>query len=229
MSAAVVIVAAGKGTRFGDAGKVLATLLERPVLEYSIDAFERSPSISEIVVVAGEHTEVAMQHLVSSGNWTKVTRVVRGGASRQESTARGVDAVSWDADVILVHDGARPLIQTAQIEACVASAREHGGAIVATPVTDTIKRVYNDQIEMTIDRSGLWAAQTPQGFHTSKLREMMRNAAQSPNLVTDEASLAELSGESVRIVPGDASNIKITHPTDLVVAEALLRARKEQT
>lgn len=229
MRAAVVIVAAGKGSRFGDSGKVLATLLNRPVLEYSIDAFEQSESISEVVLVAGEHTERAIEHLASAGNWNKVTRVVRGGASRQESTARGVDAVSRDADVILVHDGARPLIQPEQIEACVAAAREHGGAIVATPVTDTIKRVHNGQIETTIDRSDLWAAQTPQGFHASTLRRMMRDAALSPSLVTDEASLAELSGESVRIVPGDASNIKITHPSDIVVAEALLRARKEQS
>lgn len=229
MTAAVVIVAAGRGERFGSAGKVLTELLDKQVLEYSIDAFEESESISEIVLVAGEHTESAIKHLASSGNWTKVTNVVLGGASRQESTANGVNAVSRDADVILVHDGARPLIQPAQIEACVAAAREHGGAIVATPVTDTIKKVFNDQIETTIDRSDLWAAQTPQGFQATRLRRMMSDAAQSPNLVTDEASLAELSGDPVWIVPGDSSNIKITHPTDIVIAEALLRARKDQS
>lgn len=227
MTAAVVIVAAGKGERFGNSGKVLATLLGKPVLEYAIDAFQQSESISEIVLVAGEHTEPAMQHLASAGNWTKITHVVRGGASRQESTANGVNAVSMDADVILIHDGARPLIQSQQIEACVKSAREHGGAIVATPVTDTIKRVRDEQIESTIDRSDLWAAQTPQGFRAEVLRRMMRDAALSSKLVTDEASLAELSGQSVRIVPGDASNLKITHPIDIIVAEALLRARKE--
>lgn len=229
MTAAVVIVAAGKGERFGNAGKVMATLLNKPVLEYSIDAFEQSESISEIVLVAGEHTELAMQHLASSGNWTKITHVVRGGASRQESTANGVDAVSLNADVILVHDGARPLIQPVQIEACVTAAREHGGAIVAAPVTDTIKRVANEQIEVTIDRSDLWAAQTPQGFRADTLRRMMRDAARSSKLVTDEASLAELSGQSVWIVPGDASNLKITHPIDLVIAEAVLRSRKEHS
>lgn len=229
MTAAVVIVAAGKGERFGDSGKVLATLFNRPVLEYSIEAFEQSQSISEIVLVAGKHTESAMKHLVSSSNWKKVTKVVRGGASRQESTANGVDAVSMDADVILVHDGARPLIQPIHINACVDAAREHGGAIVATPVTDTIKKVVDGQIESTLDRSELWAAQTPQGFRANLLRQMMRNAALSSKLVTDEASLAELAGESVWIVPGDASNLKITHPTDIVVAEALLRARKDQS
>lgn len=229
MTAAAVIVAAGKGERFGNSGKVLAELLRRPVLEYSLEAFAHSTDISEIVIVAGEHTESAIGHLVSSGNWYTPIRVVRGGSSRQESTAKGVDAVSMDAEVILVHDGARPLIQPAQIEACIAAAREHGGAIVATPVTDTIKRVFDGKIDTTIDRANLWAAQTPQGFRAPILREMLRNAALSSKLVTDEASLAELSGYPVHIVPGDASNLKITHPTDLVIAAALLRARKEMS
>lgn len=227
MTASVVLLAAGKGERFGNAGKVLATLLDRPVLEYAIDAFEQSPSITEIVIVAGEHTESAIGHLASSGNWTKVTHVVRGGESRQESTSHGVDAVSHDADLILVHDGARPLIRPDQIEAIVAAAREHGGAIIATPVTDTIKRVFSGRIEETVNRADLWAAQTPQGFRAPLLREMMRNSRRAAMVATDEASLAELAGQPVQIVPGDTANIKITHPTDLIVAEALLRAREQ--
>ena len=227
MTAAAVIVAAGKGQRFGNTAKVIAPLMGRPVLEYSVRAFERSESISEIVIVAGEHTEVPIGHLVSGRKWNKPIRVVRGGESRQHSTANGVDAVSMGVEVILVHDGARPLIQPQHIEACVTAAREFGGAILATPMTDTVKRVYDHQIQETIDRSELWAAQTPQGFRSDLLREMMKNAARLTTLATDEASLAELSGHSVRIVPGDASNLKITHPTDIVVAEALLRARKE--
>lgn len=229
MTAVAVIVAAGKGQRFGNESKVLATLLDKPVLEYSIRAFEQSSGISEIVIVAGEHTEFAIGHVVSAGRWTKPIRVVRGGETRQDSTANGVSAVSPAADVILVHDGARPLVQTEQIEACITAARAHGGAIVATPVTDTIKRVRDAHIEETIDRADLWAAQTPQGFRADLLREMMDNASRLTTLATDEASLAELSGIPVQIVPGDASNIKITHPTDIVVAEALLRARKEST
>lgn len=228
MKAAAVIVAAGKGARFGNSGKVLATLLEKPVLEYCVDAFEQSPGIAEIVIVAGAHTESAIQHLVSASNWTKVTKVVLGGASRQESTSNGVDAVSLDADVILVHDGARPLIQPHQIEECIAAARQYGGAIVAAPVTDTIKQVRDQKIESTIDRSTLWAAQTPQGFLAPRLRRMMRDAATVTSLITDEASLAELSGEEVWIVQGDSTNMKITHPTDVIVAEALLRAREDE-
>lgn len=229
MTAAAVIVAAGRGERFGSSNKVLAPLLGRPVLEHALLAFDQAESISEIVIVAGQHTELAIGHIVSAGNWIKPIRVVLGGESRQASTANGVDAVSPTAEVILVHDGARPLIQPQQIEACIAATREYGGAIVAAPVTDTIKRVRDHQIEETIDRSQLWAAQTPQGFRADLLRQMMVNASRLTTLATDEASLAELSGIPVRIVPGDSTNIKITHPTDIVVAEALLRARKEQS
>lgn len=229
MTGAAVIVAAGTGQRFGDTAKVLATLRGRPVLEYSLVAFDECESVSEIVVVAGEHTEHAIGHLVSSGNWSTPIRVVLGGDSRQASTVNGVEAVSLGVDIILVHDGARPLIRADQIESCIAVAREHGGAILAAPVTDTIKRVIGQQIDATIDRSDLWAAQTPQAFRADLLREMMRNAAQSTVFSTDEASLAELAGHPVRIVPGDSSNLKITHPTDLVIAEALLRARKESS
>lgn len=229
MSAAVVIVAAGKGQRFGNSGKVLATLLDTPVLAYSIEAFQQVPEITEIVVVVGEHTEQAVMQLVSGSNWSKITEVVLGGSTRQESTDKGVNAVSSEAEVILVHDGARPLIQSQQIEACIAAAREHGGAIVAAPVTDTIKQVRDGKIESTIDRSTIWAAQTPQGFRADRLRRMMRVAATTSAVVTDEASLAEITGEEVWIVPGDSSNLKITHPADIIVAEALVRARKEKS
>lgn len=227
MIAAAVIVAAGKGERFGNAGKILARLNDRPVLEYSVDTFDQISRITEIVIVAGPHTEDAINRLVSASNWSTPIQVVRGGETRQVSTSNGVNAVSVDAEVILVHDAARPLVQPDQVEACIAAASEFGAAIVAAPVTDTIKQAYNLQIETTIDRSALWAAQTPQGFRADVLRDMMSRAAQQATLATDEASLAELSGHPVRIVPGNASNLKITHPTDIIIAEALLRARKE--
>lgn len=225
MTAVAVIVAAGKGERFGDSDKVLAPLLGRLLLAYSLDAFEESSSITDIIIVAGEHTESTIGHLVSSENWSKVTRVVRGGDTRQQSTMNGVAATSLTADVILVHDAARPLIQPHQIDACVARARQHGAAILAAPVTDTIKRASAGRIAETIDRSKLWAAQTPQAFRAGMMREMVASDATN---VTDEASLAEYLGYTVQIVESDATNIKITHPMDIIVAEAILRARKDQ-
>lgn len=226
MTAAAVIVAAGRSERFGSSSKVLAQLQSRPVLEFSIDAFDQAESIAEIVIVVGEHTEAAITQLISNGAWSTPISLVRGGASRQESTANGVDTVSASADVILVHDAARPMILPTQIEACIVAARQYGGAILAAPVTDTIKRVEAGHIESTIDRSTLWAAQTPQAFRAELLRAMISSDAAD---VTDEASLAEYLGYPVQIVPGDATNLKITHLPDLIVAEALLRARKDQS
>lgn len=227
MTAAAVIVAAGKGERFGNSGKVLVMLLDRPMLTYSLDAFEAATSVSEIVIVVGEHTREAITDLIDSGTWSKVREVVSGGDTRQQSTANGVAAVASDADVILVHDAARPLIQPEQIDACTLSAHEYGGAILAAPVTDTIKRVVDGRITETIDRSTLWAAQTPQAFRTDLLHAMVAYAEQATETVTDEASLAEALGYPVQIVPSDSSNLKITHPADVVVAETLLQARKE--
>lgn len=228
MTATAVIVAAGKGERFGDTGKVMAPLLDRPVLAWSLDAFERASDVAEIVIVVGVHTRDAVTDLINTGRWKKVHAIVLGGATRQESTANGVAAVDASADVILVHDGARPLIRPEQIDACVVSAREHGGAILAAPLTDTIKRVEDSSIAATIDRSTLWGAQTPQAFAADLMRSMVQYMLTSGAPVTDEASVAEALGLPVQIVAGDATNIKITHPTDIVVAEALLRARKDQ-
>ena len=227
MTAAAVIVAAGKGERFGDSGKVLAPLLDRPLLAWTLDAFERAPSITEIVLVVGVHTRAPIAEMMYSGSWRKISEVVVGGNSRQESTANGVEAVLEKVNMILVHDAARPLVTTQQIEECIQASRVHGSAILAAPVTDTIKRVADETIVETIDRSTLYGAQTPQVFQADLMRQMLRHSQETSAEITDEASLAEALGIPVHIVPGDSINLKITHPADLLIAEALLRARKE--
>ena len=227
MTATAVIVAAGKGERFGDSGKVLANLLDRPVLAWTLDAFEKAASISEIVVVVGEHTRAPIVEMMYTGSWRKISEVVVGGETRQESTAHGVQAVESHAEIIVVHDAARPLILSEQIEQCIQAAREHGGAILAAPLTDTVKRVQDGIIAETIDRSTLWGAQTPQVFQADLMRQMIEFSQTTIGPVTDEASLSEGLGKPVHIVAGDSINLKITHPSDLLIAEALLRARKE--
>lgn len=227
MTASAVIVAAGKGERFGDSGKVLANLLDRPVLAWTLDAFEKSPSISEIVVVVGEHTRAPIVEMMYTGSWRKISEVVVGGDTRQVSTANGVQAVDPQAEIILVHDAARPLVLSEQIEQCIRVAKDHGGAILAAPLTDTVKRVHDGIIAETIDRSTLWGAQTPQVFRAELMRQMIEFSRTTTEPVTDEASLAEGLGNPVHIVGGDSINMKITHPSDLLIAEALLRARKE--
>lgn len=224
--AACVIVAAGRGERFGDTGKVMSLVGGRPVLAWVLDAMETATSVRDVVIVFGDHTEVPIRMLAESGSWTKVVSFVAGGEQRQQSMANGVRAVAEDLDVVLVHDAARPLISPDLIDACASRVHETGAAILATPVTDTIKRVDEGVIGRTVDRSELWAAQTPQGFWRDALLEMCEKALAGHIEFTDEASLAEKLGRPVAIVPGNRHNIKITHPEDLDVVDALLRQRE---
>jgi 2-C-methyl-D-erythritol 4-phosphate cytidylyltransferase len=228
MSAVAVIVAAGSGERFGNSAKVLVPLLHRPLLAWTLDAFTTSANITGIVVVVGQHVEAEVNTLVATGQWPKVTAVVQGGSTRQQSMANGVAAVPDDTDIVLVHDAARPLVQSGDIDACIEVAREHGAALLAAPVTDTIKRADHGMIAETLDRSTLWGAQTPQAFRLDWMRAMSALAVSGDVRTTDEASLAEHLGYPVHIVVSDSSNLKITHAHDLVLAEAMLRAREEQ-
>jgi len=223
--ASVVIVAAGRGERFGQPAKVLAPVGGRPVLAWSLSAAAAARNVREVVIVAGLHTEADIRVLVKSWRWHVPVTVVPGGERRQDSVAAGVAAVSCQSEVVLVHDGARPLAATALFEACAREARISGAVIVAIPVADTLKRVRDGSVETTVPRAGLWAAQTPQGFR----REMIHGAvARGQGMgveFTDEASLLEALGYPVRIVPGARTNLKVTHPEDLELVDALLRRR----
>lgn len=223
--AACVIVAAGKGERFGDTAKVLAPVGGRPALAWVLDAMEAAATVRDVVIVYGAHTETPIRALVEGGAWPKVRTLVAGGAERQHSMANGVFAVADDLDVVLVHDAARPLVTPAIVDTCAREAREHRAAIVATPVSDTVKRVSNGIVTGTVDRSHLWGAQTPQGLHRDLLVDLCRRALEGNTGFTDEASLAEAFDIPVRIVPGDRLNIKITHPEDVEIIDALLWAR----
>jgi 2-C-methyl-D-erythritol 4-phosphate cytidylyltransferase/2-C-methyl-D-erythritol 2,4-cyclodiphosphate synthase len=224
--AAAVIVAAGRGERFGDTGKILAPVCGRPVLAWALDAMQAAVTVRDIVIVYGDHTEAAIRALVVEGAWPKVRAFVPGGEQRQASMTNGAGATADDIETVLVHDAARPLITPALVDACARVARETGAAILATPVADTIKRVRDNAIVETVDRSNLWAAQTPQGFRRADLLDACRVAMTNGVGFTDEASLAEALGRPVAIVPGDRLNLKITHPEDLELIDALLRQRQ---
>jgi len=226
--AACVIVAAGRGERFGDTGKVLAPVGGRPVLAWVLDAMEAAASVRDVIIVYGDHNEDVTRALVSAGPWTKVTAFVAGGEQRQDSMANGVRAVEDDLDVVLVHDAARPLIRPDLIDTCASRALVTGAAILATPVSDTIKRADKGIIIETIDRSNLWGAQTPQGFRRELLLDLCNRALTEGVEFTDEASLGEALGQPVAIVPGDRLNIKMTHPEDMEIIDALLRRRQEE-
>lgn len=225
--AAAVVVAAGRGERFGAMAKVMAPLGGRPILAYVLDALEAANLVGSVVVVAGEHTSDAVHDLLRAGAWTKPWRVVLGGARRQDSVAAGARATPERADVVVIHDGARPLTTPELFDAAVVASRHAGAAIAAIPVADTLKRVGDDNLIIeTVPRDGIWAAQTPQAFRRDLLLAAFAEPIAAERTFTDEAALFEALGYRIAVVPGSASNVKVTRPEDLAIAEALLSIRQ---
>ncbi len=228
---AVVIVAGGTGERTGiPGGKQLASLHGRAILSLAIEAFERCPAIDEIVVVVHpDRVEEYRRTAIEPAAPRKVTAVVGGGDTRQASVAAGLAAVSADATVIAVHDGARPLVTpdliAGALDALVA-APTADGVVVGHPSYDTLKVVDAEgRIVSTPDRATLWAVQTPQVFRANALREAYRRAELEGFTGTDDASLVERLGGTVLVYQGPRDNIKITVAGDVLVAERLLEAR----
>lgn len=227
MTVTAVIVAGGSGERFGSqGGKQLAMLAGRPVLAWSVAAFEASDLVGAIVVVAHPERVAEYGEAARSG---KLSAVVGGGKTRQLSVAAGLAAASEDSDVIAVHDGARPLVTSATIDGAVRALQgrpDIAGVVVGHPQFDTVKRVGDDdEVLETVDRRDLWIAQTPQVFRASGLLDAYRRAEEEGFAGTDDASLVERAGGKVMMLSGPRENIKVTVPEDLVVAEAVLQAR----
>jgi len=216
-----VIVAAGSGVRFGDVSKALVGLRGRPLLSWSLDVFGSLDEIRSIVVVAGEHTIDRCKALIQDRGTTSAT-VVLGGATRAESVRAGLAALAPEISYVAVHDAARPLLTPALVRRVLMEAIEIGAAVPAIPVSDTLHAIGPDGlIAATPDRAGIRAAQTPQIARRDWLEDTYRTGAGT----TDEGGLLAAAGYPVRLVDGDAENIKITWPADLVQAEAIMAAR----
>lgn len=219
---AVVIPAAGFGRRMGGAPgeprKQFRTLDGAPVLVRTLEVFERHPDVASIVVAGpvGEADELESE--LSGYGLTKLHAVVEGGATRQESVGRGLDAVPADSGIVLVHDAVRPFLPADRLRAVIDAAREHGAAALAVPMADTVRR-GTEVFGETIPRDGLWRMQTPQAFQIEILREAHAHFAEVPG--TDEVELVQRLGHAVRIVEGSALTFKITTPADWALAEAL--------
>lgn len=222
---AAVIVAAGRGERFGNSDKILTPVSGRPMLAWSLDAFDVAISVRDIVIVTGEHTQDAIAELVATGPWQRVCAIVSGGDRRQDSVRAGVAAVAPDLDLVLVHDAARPLITADQIERCVASVAIHRAAILAEPLADTLKLVKYSRVSQTVPRDDMWAAQTPQGFFRAELLDAIQHAHAADIEFTDEAALYEALARPVVIVPADAPNMKVTRPADIDLVSLVLNYR----
>ncbi len=206
--------------------KLLLPVAGRPVLAWTLEAALATPEISWIGVVGQSRDQAEVEALVAAAAPDRPVHWILGGDTRQESVRLGLEALPPEAEALLIHDGARCLVEPELISRCAAAAARGEAVIAAVPVSDTIKRVAADgTIEDTPDRRVLWAAQTPQGFPLAQLRRGHATAAAEGWSVTDDASLFERLGWPVRVIESSASNIKLTTPFDLTVAEALLAAR----
>jgi 2-C-methyl-D-erythritol 4-phosphate cytidylyltransferase/2-C-methyl-D-erythritol 2,4-cyclodiphosphate synthase len=225
MYVVAIVAAAGEGRRFGAATpKQLVTIRGETVLSRSVSAFLRHPRVSEVIVVLPPALAGEPPLLPPAGS--KPLRIVPGGARRQDSVANGFDATPDAADIVIVHDAARPLVDAATIDRAIDGAARYGAAIAAVPARDTVKVAEvgesdSPRIVSTVDRERVWLAQTPQAFARPVLADAVRKGRDGAS-GTDEATLAEQAGHEVRLVPGDAMNVKITTPADFAYAEYLL-------
>jgi 2-C-methyl-D-erythritol 4-phosphate cytidylyltransferase len=222
---AVAIPAGGIGARFGGRlPKQFVAVGGRAILAATVARFARHPRVATVVVAApSAHVGRARRLLARVGGRARVL-VVAGGATRQESVWRALQAVPGDPAIVVVHDAVRPFVTRRLIDAVLGAAERTGAALCALPVADTVKRVRDGLVEETVDRSGLWAVQTPQAFRAALLREAHDKARRDGVVGTDDAMLVERLGHPVRVVPGSALNLKITTREDLRRARAWSRA-----
>jgi 2-C-methyl-D-erythritol 4-phosphate cytidylyltransferase len=215
-----IVLAAGRSTRMGGGeNKQFLELAGKPLIWFSLDAFQRCAVIDEIVLV--RRTEYAEKAEHIGRQFAKVAALADGGPERQNSVCNGLEKAH--GTIVVVHDGARPLVTPELIAATVGSAREHGTGIAATKVVDTIKEAKDDRtVARTVDRTKLWAVQTPQAVRADLLREAYQLVFKKNLVVTDEAAAVELLGEPVHLVETPFLNLKITTPSDLAIAKALL-------
>jgi 2-C-methyl-D-erythritol 4-phosphate cytidylyltransferase len=201
-----------------------------PIVARTIAVFEEAPFIEGIfLVIPADEIAYCREQVVKACGFGKVIDIVAGGLERQNSVMNGLEALrslAADDDVVLIHDGVRPFISRELMRESIDVARSHDGALVAVPAKDTIKTVVNGTITGTPDRETLWQAQTPQSFRFGLIYEAHRRAVAEGFTGTDDASLIEHQGGTVRIVRGDYRNIKITTPEDLILAEAFLAANE---
>ena len=224
--AAAVIVAGGSGSRFGG-DKMMADLGGMPVLVRSMLAFERSAAVRAIVVSARADMTEQVKDLGRKYAVSKLTAVVPGGDTRAKSCLAGVLAVPPEAELIAIHDGARPLVPEAVITDALWTAYRHTAALPAVPVRDTVKVAAAGVVTDTPDRAGLFAAQTPQCFQADLIRSALLDAAENAPDVTDDCLAVERIGGKITLSRGSEENIKITTPLDLRLAQIILAERSE--
>ena len=220
-----VIVAAGKGRRMGtEVSKQFLPLCGKEILAHSVEKFEKAEKIRDIVLVTGEDSLQDVRDMAQEYSWKKITSVVAGGKERQDSVWNGLQAVSADTEIVLIHDGVRPFVTEDILNHSIETAVEMGGCVAGVPAKDTIKVCNSENIAVaTPDRSTLWQIQTPQTFRKDLILQAYQKAKAEGFVGTDDASLAEYSGCPVKVIMGSYRNIKITTKEDLLIGEAFLK------
>ncbi len=226
---AAVIVAAGKGTRMNvPVNKQYLLLHGKPILAHTLEVFENSKLIDEIILVVGEHeTNRCMRDVVNPYGFKKIKKLVVGGKTRQQSMYNGLLEVSTGCDIVVTHDGARPLVDPETIHRSIKKTVEFKATVVGVPVKETIKIMDSDGfVDSTPQRDRLWTIQTPQTFAYPLLMEAHRKALVDGYEGTDDAMLVENLGHPIKIIKGYYENIKITTPEDLLIAESIININR---
>ena len=222
MKVGAIIPAAGRGKRIGaSVPKQFLEIQGKPLLHYTLTVFASCKLIDYVVLVMprADVDEMGEDWL---NKYEIVRKVVVGGEQRQDSVYNGFSSLEKGTDIVVVHDGVRPFTTPQMITATVEAAQQHGAAITAIPVSDTVKQAADGFVKQTVSRDGLWRVQTPQAFQCGLLQQAFKKAKKDSYYGTDEGSLVEYLGERVKIVPGSELNIKITRKEDLVLGESLL-------
>jgi 2-C-methyl-D-erythritol 4-phosphate cytidylyltransferase len=220
MKVSALITAGGYGRRMGvPAGKQFMEIAGKPLLLWTLAVFEQVKGLAEVVVVVNKEDFGRFKGLG--------VRLAQAGERRQDSVYQGLQQISKEAEIVVIHDGARPLVSVDLIQASIAAARDEGAGVVAVPVKNTIKKVSPQNFVIgTEDRGLLWAAQTPQTFRVKLIKEAYEKARAEKIEATDDAALVERLGYAVKIVPGSYENIKVTTPEDVMLAELLLKRKR---
>lgn len=219
-----IIPSAGLGRRMGGRKKNYLLLSGSPVLAYTLAAFEASTLIDAVIIAVAPGDEEYCRDELAPFGFRKVSHIIAGGKERQDSVYNGLEFAK-DAEVVVVHDGARPLVTVDIIDAVIRSAFLNGAVIAAVPVKDTIKEVSDGMVARTIDRTHLVSVQTPQAFRREILVNAFQKAKADNFYGTDESSLVERAGQTVSVVRGSYENFKITTAEDLLFAEGVLAKR----
>ncbi|MGN0982315.1 MAG: 2-C-methyl-D-erythritol 4-phosphate cytidylyltransferase, partial [Candidatus Limivicinus sp.] len=220
-------VAAGSSERMG-ADKMLMTLGAKPVIIRTLMAFQQSPMVDDIVVVTKAEKIMGLADMIKLYDISKVTQVISGGATRMESALAGVSAVRKGAKLVAIHDGARPLVTQDLIRRVVEAANEYIAAVPAIRCVDTMKQVDgNGVITGALDRDSVVRVQTPQVFDADVIKGALTKAVEKNLPLTDDCSAMDMMGVKTHVVEGDAGNIKLTEPADMILAEAILKSRGE--